>query len=155
MKEEIRGRARELGFDDCRFTTAERPVFGAKFQQWLEEGFHGRMEYLARNAEKRRDPEKVLAGAKSVISLATSYYGGEESEPEAREGVVARYARYADYHKVIGERLEKLTEFINGLTEVRARSLWYVDTGPILERDFAQRAGLGYRTGDPVLLSQR
>jgi epoxyqueuosine reductase len=144
MKEVIRGRARELGFDDCRFTTAARPDFGEQFQEWLEEGFHGSMEYLERNAEKRRDPEKVLGGARSVITLAVSYYGEEERKAGERQGVAARYARYSDYHKVIGERLEQLAEFINGLTEVPARSLWYVDTGPILERDFAQRAGLGF-----------
>jgi len=145
MKEAIRGRARELGFDDCRFTTAARPDFGERFQEWLKEGFHGRMQYLERNAEKRRDPDKVLAGAKSVITLAASYYGDGEQESEERgRGVVARYARYADYHEVIGERLKQLMEFMNGLVEVPVRSLWYVDTGPILERDFAQRAGLGF-----------
>jgi epoxyqueuosine reductase len=73
MKEAIRERARELGFDDCRFTTALVPESAPQFQQWLREQRHGEMAYLQRNAHKRVDPQKVLPGAESVITLATSY----------------------------------------------------------------------------------
>src|SRR4029077_7676941 len=109
MKEAIRCRARELGFDDCRVTTAEAPRSAAQFQQWLERGWQGQMVYLRRNAHKRVDPACVLSGAKSIIALASSYARDEnrdspdgslnDTRAQTRpSGVVARYARFADYH---------------------------------------------------------
>ena len=162
MKAAIRQRAAELGFDDCRFTTAAPPASAEKFQRWLAQKKHGEMAWLERNADKRIDPQKVLPGAKSVIALAASYYDAGEicRNPECREfsnsGVIARYARFADYHDVLGERLKALTEFIDSLAADRkVRSLWYVDTGPVLERDFAQRAGLGFVGKHTNLISRR
>ncbi len=104
------------------------------------------MAWLERNAAKRVDPQQVLAGAKSLITLAVSYVQGPRSKAQGQEasGVVARYAQFTDYHNVIAERLKFLTAFVNELGGVDARSLWYVDTGPLLERDLAQRAGLGF-----------
>ncbi len=171
MKDAIRERARELGFDDCRFTTAAAPESGPKFEQWLAKGRHGEMGYLARNAQKRVEPQRVLEGAKSVIVLAASY--GEVRRPEEKAqspqtgvhgptsnfgndtGVVARYARYADYHEIIGERLKVLTGFINQIGAEGTKSLWYVDTGPVLERDLGQRAGLGFVGKHTNLISRK
>lgn len=194
MKTEIRRRALELGFDDCRFTTADPPPGAPRFERWLAAGRHGEMAYLQRNAFKRVAPEQVLPGARSVVCLAASYAiegqgrgaglppDGDpgnlpgESGPGGRlpprpaggkpalqepgppppvapdapagnpppTGVVARYARYADYHHVLGERLRRLAEWMDGLGDGGARSLGYVDTGPMLERDLAQRAGVGF-----------
>ena len=159
MKAALLQRARELGFDDCRVTTATPPVHAAQFEQWLAQGCHGEMEYLSRNAHKRVDPQRVLAGAKSILTLAVSYANGavETPRPSAQgpHGLFARYARYADYHEVIGERLRQLTEFLGQLGEPGARSLWYVDTGPFLERDLAQRAGLGFVGKHTNLISRR
>jgi epoxyqueuosine reductase len=73
MKAVIRQRALELGFDDCRFTTAAPPASAEQFQDWLAEKRHGEMSWLERNAEKRVEPQKVLPGAKSVIASAASY----------------------------------------------------------------------------------
>src|SRR5215471_6003658 len=73
MKEVVRRRALELGFDDCRFTTAKRPESAAEFEQWLSDRRHGEMGYLERNAYKRVDPQKVLPGARSIVILAASY----------------------------------------------------------------------------------
>ncbi len=146
MKAAIRQRALELGFDDCRFTTAAPPASAEKFQNWLAGKQHGEMAWLERSAPKRIDPQKVLPGAKSIICLAASYEieipNSELRTPNS--GFVARYARFTDYHEVLGERLKTLTEFVNQLGGDGTRSLWYVDTGPLLERDFAQRAGLGF-----------
>ena len=157
MKELIRQRARELGFDACRFTTASAPEHAAKLANWLAEKKHGEMAWLERNAEKRIDPRKVLPGAASFIVLATSYEREESmgGKPSALEftGVVARYARFSDYHDILGERLAELTRFVDGL-EPGSRSLWYVDTGPILERDAAQRAGLGFAGKHTNLISR-
>jgi epoxyqueuosine reductase len=147
MKERIRQRARELGFDDCRFAPANPPGTAAQFQNWLDSRRHGEMAWLERNAEKRQDPQKVLAGVRSMICLAVSYHtepGPVPGRPSSPSGLIARYARFADYHDVLAEPLKQLTEFVNQLGAPPTRSLWYVDTGPILERDFAQRAGLGF-----------
>jgi len=146
MKTAIRQRAAELGFDDCRFTSAAPPASAEQFQRWLAQKNHGEMNWLERSAEKRGEPQKILAGAKSVIALAVSYETEKRKAESGKRktGVIARYARFADYHNVLGERLKSLTQFVNQLGGADARSLWYVDTGPLLERDFAQRAGLGF-----------
>ncbi|HTD87255.1 MAG TPA: tRNA epoxyqueuosine(34) reductase QueG [Candidatus Binatia bacterium] len=136
MKLAIGQRAGELGFDACQFTSADPPTHKEHFERWLEAGCHGDMGYLKRNAAKRADPQKVLAQARTVITLAVSYFGLEE-------GAIARYARFTDYHDVMGERLKELSGFVNSLAP-DARSLWYVDTGPFLERDLAARAGVGF-----------
>jgi len=157
MKEAIRQRALELGFDDCRFTSAEAPAGAAQFRLWLAQKRHGEMAWLERSAEKRADLRKVLPGARSVVMLAASY--GAVERPAAvgsgPAGVIARYARFADYHEVIAERLRALTEFVNQAGGVDAQSLWYVDTGPLLERELAQRAGLGFVGKHTNVISRR
>jgi epoxyqueuosine reductase len=117
MKEAIRQRARELGFDDCRFTTAQSPESGPQFQKWLNSRSHGEMDYFERNVRKRVNPQLVLPGARSVIALAASY---ESPNPQSaicnpQFGIVARYARFDDYHEVLGERLKTLADFVNQL----------------------------------------
>jgi epoxyqueuosine reductase len=161
MREAIRQQALALGFDDCRFTSADPPDHARQFEQWLADGRHGEMAYLARNARKRTDPQQVLPGARSVIALAVSY-AGEQPEPappptteRPPTGVVARYARHDDYHEVLAGRLKQLTDHVNRLGGSGTRSLWYVDTGPVLERDFAQRAGLGFTGKHTNLISRR
>jgi epoxyqueuosine reductase len=161
MKAALWQRACELGFDDCRVTTANPPESAPRFTQWLAERRHGEMAYLERTAPKRVDPQQVLPGARSVITLATSYAlerrgareEGREPAPSDTQhaprntrpsGLVARYARYDDYHDILGERLKQLADFVNQSGGEGTRSLWYVDTGPLLERDLAQRAGLGF-----------
>src|SRR5208337_4590553 len=171
MKEAVRNRARELGFDDCRITSASPPVSAPRYESWLAAGCQGEMAYLERNAHKRLEPRLILPGARSIITLATSYFA-DPSEPLERRsnkplesklhqasgppsatvsdpvgaprGLIALYARYRDYHDVIAPRLEQLARFVDALGGADARSLWYQDTGPILERDLAQRAGLGF-----------
>jgi epoxyqueuosine reductase len=164
MKDAVRQRAAELGFDDCRFTTAAPPERAAQFQAWLAGQQHGEMAWLKRNSEKRIEPQKVLAGAKTVIVLAASYATRDE-EPAAADsprpatgahhGIIARYARFDDYHQVLGNQLKALTQFVGELGGAKTRSLWYVDTGPVLERDFAQRAGLGFTGKHTNLISRR
>ncbi len=178
MKLAIQQRARALGFDACGFTTAEPPTSAARFEKWLAEQRHGAMSYLARNADKRIDPQKVLADAKTVIALAVSYGGGpvvagaspvhegavtdgEGSTAKPRQetgrplGVIARYARYRDYHDVLAEKLKELTAFVAEIGGDGIRSLWYVDTGPLLERDLAQRAGVGFIGKHTNLIGRR
>jgi epoxyqueuosine reductase len=151
----IEERARQLGFDACRFTTARPPDHADAFRQWLDNGYHGEMAYLQRNAHKRVDPDQVLAGAKTVIALAVSYQAdAPPASPTGASGQIARYARFADYHDILGERLKTLARFVDQLEPDGARSLWYVDTGPLLERDLAQRAGLGFVGKHASLISR-
>ena len=140
MKELIRQKAVELGFDACFVTGAGRPDHAEAFEQWLADGRNGEMQWLARNAPKRVDPRLVLPGARSIVCLAASYHQAEGSS-----GSIARYARFDDYHDVLASRLTELTAHIDATSgDAGTRSLWYVDTGPLLERDLAQRAGLGF-----------
>lgn len=156
MKEQIRQRAIELGFDDCRFTSAAAPTATKQFQNWVAEGKFGEMAWIKKNAEKRTNPQKVLPEAKTAICLAISYDTGKRQEAgPPKAATIARYARFDDYHDIVGERLKLLTEFVNDIGGGRARSLWYVDTGPILERDFAQRAGIGFIGKHTNLISRR
>lgn len=171
MKAFIRQKALELGFDVCRFTTAQAPRSKRHFENWLADGRHGEMSYLQRNARKRVDPRQVLAEARSIITLAVTYHQGEapgeglEREKDGRgsaQGRVARYARYADYHDVLAGPLQALTELVDAAdaptptpTPTPARSLWYVDTGPFLERDLAQRAGAGFIGKHTNLINRR
>ena len=137
----IKQKARELGFDLVGITTAAPPPHAGQFQQWLADGFHGEMSYLARNASKRVAPEQVLAGARSIIVVGLNYYPG-------RSHPIARYAAgERDYHDVMGEKLRQLAELVDGI--------WYVDTGPILERDLSQRAGIGFIGKHTNLISRQ
>ena len=156
MKTCIRQHATEIGFDDCRFTTAHPPATSEHLKHWLAEKKHGEMQWLERNADKRADPQLILPGAKSLVTLAISY----ASEPstfnlQPSTFPIARYAQFTDYHDVIAEKLRNLTTFINQVSSAEARSLWYVDTGPVLERDLAQRAGLGFVGKHTNLISRR
>lgn len=168
MKDAIRQHALELGFDDCRFTTAAPPKHAVAFQRWLETGQHGEMAYLSRNAHKRVEPDQVLSGARSVISLAVSYTGEQQAANEKQTstpltadnrppntGTVARYARFADYHEIIAAPLKQLSEFVSHSGGPATRSLSYVDTGPLLERDLAQRAGMGFAGKHTNLINRR
>lgn len=150
-KRQINEKASELGFDVCRFTTAAAPLTAKHFQDWLQSGSHGTMGYLERNAAKRIDPQLVLPGARSVVCVAASYHVASEPDSAVTaahdfkgKGIVARYARFQDYHDAMGRQLEILSHFISQVTNGNAQSLWYVDTGPVLEREFAQRAGIGF-----------
>jgi epoxyqueuosine reductase len=153
----IREHSRELGFDACRFTTAQPPDHAAEFQQWLAAGRHGEMEYIQRNAHKRIDPAQVLANARTIVTLAVNYHVEPAvSAPETKAtGQIARYAQFSDYHGVLGERLKTLARFIDSLGPDGTRSLWYVDTGPLLERDYAERAGIGFIGKHTSLISRK
>ncbi len=145
----IRSRALELGFDGCRITDAAAPETGTLFQEALAEGRHGEMQWLARKAEKRLRPELVLPGVRSIVLVAASYDvpSGPDPVPEpasAPRGTVARYACRQDYHDLMGGRLGEFARFLEEVGGEGARALWYVDTGPVLERDLARRAGLGF-----------
>lgn len=140
LKQDLVSRAHAAGFGDCRIALAQPAAHRALFEQWIAEGKHGDMAWMARNMERRGDPVAVLPGAKSVIVLAMNYFPGAQ-QPGALEGKIARYAWNEDYHDLIAEKLRALDGLLvaHGGTQK-----CYVDTGPVLERDFANEAGLGW-----------
>lgn len=150
LKSEIVERALALGFDACRIARCAAPRHGREFATWLADGAAGEMEWLKRGAEKRGDPELVLPGARSVIVVAMNYWQGEKLP--AKAGRIARYAWGDDYHDVMLKRLRELDEWLETHGGVQ-RS--YVDTGPILERDFAAEAGIGWHGKSTMLLDQK
>ena len=137
--------ARELGFDLCHFAKAETPEHAAEFRDWLDRGDAGEMNYLARNSARRCDPRQILPDVKTVIVLALNYFQGRESAaagmspakgatgPAATTGRIARYAWGDDYHGLIEKKLAVIDQF---LRECGGRQKCYVDTGPMLEREF-------------------
>jgi epoxyqueuosine reductase len=150
----LKNKARELGFNHVAIGPADSPEHGAAFEAWLAAGYAGTMEYLALGRAKRLDLQQVLPGARSVIAVALNYYQGEPSKARGW-APVARYAWGRDYHEVMTPRLEKLLAFLQEAAGPEVRGKIYVDTGPILERDLAARAGLGWVGKNTNLLHPR
>jgi epoxyqueuosine reductase len=138
LESAIRAQAFGLGFDLAGIATLGPVETAAAFGAWVERGFAGEMHYLARGAEKRGDTRLPVPGAVSAIVVALDHGGREPSGP------VARYARGDDYHEVMIERLNELHRWLEGHVGFSVSGKAYVDTGPILERDLARRAGLGW-----------
>ena len=135
--------ASALGFVHAGICSA-RPVERRQvLEEWIGEGRHGQMHYLADRIDAMLDPESVLEGARSVLCVADRYHAGPDaSEGAAPRGRIARYARGRDYHDVFRRRLRRLAAAIeHAAPEHRARGV--VDTAPLMEREHAQRAGLG------------
>jgi epoxyqueuosine reductase len=137
--------ARELAFDDCRIAKCDPPPHAEQFREWLREGAAGEMAYMERGEEKRCDPQNVLPGAQSVIVLALNYFQGGAA------GRIARYAWGDDYHDVIRAKLDKIDIF---LRDFGGTQKCYVDTGPLLERDFAAQSGIGWHGKSTMLLNE-
>lgn len=143
-----------LGFDSCRITACGPPRHASAFGDWLDRGAAGEMDYMARGAEKRKDPQKVLPGAKTIVVLAVNYFQGDTPPSSAPNGKgrIARYALGDDYHNVLAPKLRRLDEF---LRQRGGQQKWYIDTGPILERDHAALAGVGWHGKSTMLINER
>ncbi len=141
LSEAAKGRALELGFDRVAIGPAGPPEHGRAFERWLEAGYAGTMDYLARGRADRLDPERLLPGCRSMIAVALAYAHGGDDESW---GPVARYARGRDYHDVMLPRLGQLADFLADAAGPDARCRAAVDTSAVLERDLAARAGLGW-----------
>jgi epoxyqueuosine reductase len=114
-----------------------------RLTSWLERGYHATMAWLARAPERRADPTQVLPECRSMVCVGTNYFTGHQPREDPGNGRIARYAWGRDYHHVILPRLEQLAERIRALAP-GARTRCYVDTGPIMEKAWAQEAGLGW-----------
>lgn len=150
----VKKKAAELGFDLAGVATAGAAPHSREFLGWLNRGYAAEMAYIGRSAGTRADPRAGFPWAKSVISLAKRYPGPppDESAPAPR-GRVSCYAAGDDYHGVLGDALLRLEEHLRANGAEKTRS--YVDTGPVLERDWAALAGLGWIGKNTSLINQR
>ena len=146
--------AAEAGFDDCRFAKAGTASHAKEFLDWIEHGKHGEMAWLERNPHRRCDPREVLPGCRTVICLALNYFPGNNPFPENHPGGyrIARYAWNNDYHDLIEKKLRELDQKLQTLGGTQK---FYVDTGPVLERDFASDAGLGWNGKSTMQIHRR
>ena len=159
LKQAIQNEARRLGFILAGVTTPEPPPHVTVFEDWLQQGRHASMDYLAeeRARLRRADPRLILPECKSILVLATPYDAPlqELEEGQGMRGKIAAYAWGNDYHLVLPERLQALAKFIEQQVGHPVANRWYTDTGPILERDLAQRAGLGWIGKNTCLINPR
>ncbi len=141
IETELRSLALELGFSDCRIAAALPAAHREIFEQWVVDGKYGDMAWMAKNTERRTDPRIVLPGAMSMVVFALNYFQGDIASDVQLEGRIARYAWNDDYHAVIEKKLEAVNAY---LVSRGGTQRYYVDTGPVLERDFASESGLGW-----------
>ena len=145
LSSDVLAYALALGFDRTAILPAGPPRYGAQFAAWLAAGYHGEMAYLAARTAERLDPARLAPDAASMIVTVVSYDlpapGDMAAQPGGR---IARYARWPDYHETIKARLHALDAFIRERTGRATLGKAFVDSAPVLERDFAEQAGLGF-----------
>lgn len=146
--------ARELGFSLAGACPAVTPAGVHRLGEWLSAGYAGDMMYLSSRHEAYADPNRVLDGATSILMLATRYRTENPATPIAGQGRVSRYAWGDDYHDLIHERLNRLADRLRNLVP-GAKARGVVDTAPLLEREFAQLAGLGWVGKNTLLLNRQ
>ncbi len=147
----IKERALELGFNSVGITDLSPTPHGNKLEAWLAAGMAGTMSYMERQLPKRRNPSQIVPGATHVIVLTWGYYAGDPPRPDGT-GQVARYARGRDYHEALKDPLESLAAYVRSLGDDQTITKAYVDTGPVPERELAQRAGLGWIGKNTMLI---
>jgi epoxyqueuosine reductase len=139
----IKQRARDVGFELVGIADASPSMYRAYLRNWLDDGQAGTMAYLHRRFDERTDPSTYMPGARSVICVAMNYHVPLEEAPSDANGKIARYALGDDYHEVIKSRLYKLADFIRE-SAPDAETRCAVDTAPLMEKELAARAGVGW-----------
>lgn len=155
LTERVLGLALALGFDLAGVARAETTPETEKLREWLARGYAGEMAWIGRRAEERIDPRRVLEGARSVVSLGLVYDPGARKPALEGTASIARYAGGADYHDVLLDRVRAFEAGLSPLAGHDVRTRGYVDTGPVLERVFAARAGLGWIGKNTLLIHPR
>ena len=155
LETRIKDHAHSLGFELAGIAPAAEADGFAHLQDWLAQGFAGEMDYMQRHAVARRHPDSMLPDVRSVVMVGINYKPSPSSnEPAANLGRISCYAGGLDYHEVLREKLKSLLEWIQGeVPGTRGRAV--VDTAPLLERDFARRAGLGWFGKNTMLLHKK
>lgn len=144
--------AAQLGFDFCGISKAQfLEKEASKLDMWLKQGHHGKMSYMSNHFDKRLDPTKLVPGAKSVVSVVYNYYPDKKQRADSYH--VAKYAYGKDYHFVIKSKLKQLMgQLQEEVGEVNGRV--FVDSAPVMERQWAARSGLGWLGKNSLLLNR-
>ena len=152
LADKLKTQALRLGFCLAGITSPDPPKSFPQYQNWIDAGLHADMTYLAaeRNLQRRRDPREILPECRSILVLALPYF-----PPTNTGGSIAAYAWGADYHETFKPLLKQLVQFLEEETDRPVPNRWHTDTGPILERDLARRAGLGWIGKNSMLINPR
>lgn len=150
----VKDHAQALGFASAGITDLRRPPHADALQAWLDEGMAGSMSYMHRQASRRREPSRILPGATRAIVVTRSY---NHDDPPRRpaSGRIAKYARGVDYHEALRTPLDRLAGYVESVGGPETLVKWYVDHGPVPERELAQRAGLGWIGKNTMLIDPR
>jgi len=151
MKDAIKNAALELGFSHVGVARAEA-LPEAPLLDWLAQGYHGSMGWMARDPKARLDPREIFAGCQTVISLAMNYYTPQPTKSDETHGRISRYARGRDYHKVLRKRLKALAQKIETLAPGTKTKIC-TDSTPVSEKAWAQRAGIGWQGKHTTLIT--
>ena len=153
----VKEEAQRLGFDLVGISPVKLPPHGESFAQWLRQGLGGELAYLERTEELRRDPRKLVPWAISVVSVGMNYYTPfpRNPIPNGTKGWISRYAWGDDYHDVVKRRLDSLLATLKSIVSGPLEGKAFVDTGPVLERDFAGVSGIGWLGKNTHLISPR
>lgn len=156
LSQRIKEKAYNLGFDLIGLAPAERAPHAEAYRHWLGQGYNAEMAWLNREPERRENPRRILPGAQSVVVVGLSYFvlnPPPEVWHDPSRGRIARYAWGLDYHEIMLPRLRELADFVEKEAGKTVNRRTYVDTGPILERDFAAQAGLGFVGKNTLLIN--
>jgi len=153
-RQRVKAKALELGFSKVGIARAEPlDAEGLRLRDWLGRGYHAGMAWMARDVGKRTDPRAVVPGAKSVIAVALNYYAPVDYSSDPARGKISRYAWGDDYHEILGDRLERLLVWMaEEFPGAVGKS--YVDTGPVMDKVWAQRAGIGWEGKHTNVITQ-
>lgn len=153
LVDRIKTEAIALGFDKVGIASVDPPDQAAiaALDRWLAQGYQAEMAWMA--SDRRRDVRHLLPSAQSVICVALNYYTGDHPQPTPQTGKIARYAWGRDYHRVVEKRLKALARWLQ-TQEPTCQCRWYVDSGPIADKVWAQRAGLGWIAKNSNVISR-
>ncbi|MFQ5847622.1 MAG: tRNA epoxyqueuosine(34) reductase QueG [Candidatus Methylomirabilales bacterium] len=158
LSRRVKELARQVGFDLVGISPVVPPPHGESFAEYLRRGFAGEMAYLERGAERRLHPGSFLPWARSIVSVALNYYvplHREDASTDGLRGWVSRYAWGDDYHEIVEDRLTTLLAKVRAAVGESVEGRAYVDTGPVLERDFSSLAGVGWIGKNTTLIHPR
>lgn len=153
LETQLKNQARQLGFDLVGIAPATPADGFDRLQEWLERGYAGEMTYLSERPELRRHPASILPDVRSVVMVGMTYTSATGPQ-KAEGGLVAKYAQGPDYHRVLWDKLNLLLEWLQ-LASPGCKGRGVVDSAPLLERDFARRAGLGWFGKNTMLINKR
>ncbi len=144
MTDEIKKYAREIGITFIGVAAAKKLDEEANYlDEWLNRGYHATMEWMKKRNYERKDPKLILPSVQSIICCGINYYTTDKHKDAEDTGKISRYAWGEDYHLVLGKLLKNLTTYLHSIDE-KSENKWYIDTGPIMEKSWAVRSGIGW-----------